>query len=101
MNPHELPPRMAAVVAALKLPVLGYQPGGYLTHPCPHCGRKLLTSLRMLTRWAEQKQIPKCGGAGCERPKPTRKPTNHRHSLRWEPIRQAKFTNTQESKPCT
>jgi len=101
MRPHELPPRMAAVVAALKLPVLGYQPGGYLTHPCPHCGRKLLTTLRLLTRWAERGQIPKCNGPGCERPKRTRPKGHKRHSLRWEPIRQPKFTKPHEGKPCT
>ena len=54
MSPLELPPKMAAVVAALNLPVLAYQPGGYLTHPCPHCKRKLLTNLRMLAGMLRQ-----------------------------------------------
>lgn len=90
---------MSSAVAALNLPVLAYQSGGYLTHPCPHCGRKLLTSLRMLTKWAGEGQMPKCGGPGCERPRPTRPKGQNRRPLRWYRIPQPKFTTTPEPKP--
>ena len=101
MNPDELPPKMAAVVAKLNLPVLGYQPGGYLTHPCPHCGRKLMTNLRMLHKWQEAGRIPKCGGPKCERPRPARPKGQNRRPLRWYRIPQPKLTTTPEAKPCT